>query len=307
MASDEPSEEMQFGTSGDLSYSSVLHQDRHVGVRRYVAATLVGFLVGILNVSSIQVGVAWGFEGLNPTNWNLLLWGDHWVWRAIASAVATTTAGFLAGMVARHRGTGVAIACMAPSAAYWAFVAWAGWAGHAPLPGFGEVYLPLGFRIVATILALVTLPLAGAAGREGAAYGRANAEHFDARRGTLLGVRWYHFIWLPLLIHPMIVTATFGAVYGFQWFALALRNGFSFLVLIPTFFYVAMLLTLQLLGTGAFRTYEALAGFTDDTGTPVWRRVLKFGFGYTALTVLAQAAVTLVHYGLAASLRKLLG
>ena len=153
-------------------------------------------------------------------------------------------------------------------------MAWIGWTAHIPVSGV-ESYLPLGYRIVATILALVSLPLAAAAGAQGAGYGRANSQHFDARRATLLGVRWYHVLWLPLLIHMMIAIATFGAVYGFQWFLVVLRNGFSLLVLIPSAFYIAMLFTLQLLGTGAFRTYEALAGFTDDANTPVWLRVVE--------------------------------
>jgi hypothetical protein len=306
MTADATFGEADFGTDQGLSSPSALHRDRHTGVPRYVGATLLGILVGPLLVGSLQVGVGWAVGDQSSADWDVLRWGDHWVWRAVASGVATAAAGFLAGMVARRRGARVAIVCTLPTAAYWALVAWIGWTGHVPFSGT-ESYLPLGYRIVATILALASLPLAGAAGAEGAGYGRANSEHFDARRATLLGVRWYHFLWLPFLIHAMGLIAAFGAVYGFQWLVLSLRNGFSLLAIIPTIFYVAMLMTLQLLGIGAFRTYEALAGFTDATRKPVWRQVVKYGFGYTALTALAQGAVTLVHYGLAALVGKVFG
>ena len=306
MASDEPSGEIDFATEPHLNAKNVPALDRHPGMPRYAGATVIGVVAGFLILNSLQVGVNWATGDSNFADWNTLRWGDHWVWRGMASTVATVAAGFLAGMVARNRGVRVAISCTVPTVCYWALMAWIGWTGQIPVSGV-ESYLPLGYRIVATILAFVSLPLAAAAGVEGAGYGRANSEHFDARRATLLGVRWYHFLWLPFLVHIMIAIATFGTVYGFQWFLVVLRNGFSLLVIIPTAFYIAMLLTLQLLGTGAFRTYEALAGFTDDANTSVCRRVIKYGFGYTALTALAQAGVTLVHYGLATGVRKLLG
>jgi hypothetical protein len=281
-------------------------RDRYAGPLRYVGATLTGLLVGCLLIGSLQVGVGWALESHNPTDWDLTKWGDHWVWRALASLVATAAGAFIAGMIARRRGSGVAIACTLPTAAYWALIAWIGWSGRFPFSGT-ETYLPLGYRIVATILCLASLPLAWAVGYQGAAFGRANAEHFDARRGTLLGVRWYHFLWLPFLIHVMVMTVAFGSVSGLQWLVIAVRNGLSFLAIVPTLFYVAMLMTLQLLGTGAWRTYEALAGFASDEGKPVWRRVIKYGFGYTVLTILAQSAVTLLHYGLSSLLGKGVG
>jgi hypothetical protein len=37
----------------------------------------------------------------------------------------------------------------------------------------------------------------GSAGEE---EGKAMAEHFDSRRFTLLGIKWYHYLWLPILI-----------------------------------------------------------------------------------------------------------
>jgi hypothetical protein len=306
MTADETFGEADSGTGLDLRSPRPRHHDRYAGMLRYVGATFTGLLAGFLFIGSIQMGVSWALEGPGPNDWDAVRWGDHWVWRAIASLVATAAGGFIAGMIARRRGARVAVACTVPTAGFWALVAWIGWTGHNPVAGT-EGYFPLGYRIVATILCLASLPLAGAVGTEGAGYGRANSEHFDARRATLLGVRWYHFLWLPFLIHVMVFTAAFGAVYGSKWVVVALRNGFSLLAIVPTFFYVAMVMTLQLLATGAWRTYEALGGFTDSDPAPVWRQVVKYGFGYTALTVLAQVAVGLVHYGLYLLVGKVLG
>ena len=46
------------------------------------------------------------------------------------------------------------------------------------------------------------------------------------------------------------------------------------------------------------------AGFDDGSGTSTFARVMKFGFGYTIAAVLAQVAITLLHYGLVAVTRK---
>lgn len=151
------------------------------------------------------------------------------------------------------------------------------------------------------------MPTAAAIGREGAAYGRANAQHFDARRGTLLGVRWYHFFWLPLLIHCMLLTAVFGSVYGFQWLTTVWKSGVSPLVIVPAMFLMVIFATLQWLGSGALKTYFALAGFDDSSGSSTFRRVMKYGFGYTLATVLALGAISVAHYGLRMMLAKIFG
>jgi hypothetical protein len=270
---------------------------------------LCGIIAGVWLASSMQVGAAFGTSGHAESDWTILQWGDHWMWRAVASLVATSLAAFVAGMVARRRGSAVGILSALPTTLYWAFISYSGWTGH--LPGSDSpVDVSLGYRIVASLLVLATLPLAAGSGKEGVAYGRANAVHFDSRRGSLLGIRWYHFLWLPVLIHLMIITAAFGVIYGFQWVVVAWRNGFSFLGFIPFLFVMAMLGTLQLLATGAMRTYEALAGFDDTTGmsvASVARRVLKFGFGYTLATIAAQGVISVVHFGLNTLIHKLFG
>jgi len=81
----------------------------------------------------------------------------------------------------------------------------------------------------------------------------------------------------------------------------------SILGIVPVIFLMAMLATLQLLGNGALGAYQALAGFDDGSGTSTVRRVMRFGFGYTMATALAQGAIALVHYGLGTLLQRILG
>lgn len=280
--------------------------DRYPGTVRGAGAVTCGVIAGLLLVNSIQVGAAFGITGHAAEEWTILQWDDHWMWRAIASLAATFVAGFLAGMVARRQGRKVAILSALPTAVYWALVAYVGWIGHIPASDL-PAEVPLGYRIIAVILVLATLPCAAAGGVEGAAYGRANAAHCDSRRGSLLGVRWYHYLWLPLLLHLMVLTASFGVIYGFQWVVTGFRNGFSLFAFVPFVFVIAMVFTLQILASGATKTYEALAGFDDSTEASVLRRVVKYGFGYTLGAIVAQAAIAAAHFGLVALVQKLFG
>ena len=280
-------------------------RDRYARFVRWTAAVISGAVAGVLLVNSMQVGVAFAL-GEDQREWDVLKWGDHWMWRGIASVAATSAAAFIAGMIARRRGRLIGALSAVPSAIYWALIAYAGWVGH--IPGTtAATDVPLGYRIVAALLALSTVPCGAAFGREGAAYGHANARHFDARRGTLLGIRWYHFLWLPLLIHMMLMTAAFGCVYGFQWLTAVWSSGMSMFAIVPVIFLMAMLATLQVLGNGALGAYQALAGFDDGSGASTFRRVMKFGFGYTVATALAQSAISLVHFGLGVLLGKIFG
>jgi hypothetical protein len=282
------------------------YRDRYGPIVRGAASILAGALAGVLLISSLEAGVGLALEGQTRSEWNLLTWGSHWAWRAAASATATALAGFVTGVVARRRGTLFGSLSAVPAALYWATVAWIGWSSRVPFTEL-KADIPLGYQIVAAILALTTIPLAGAAGSSGAPYGRANAEHFDSRRVTLLGIRWYHYLWLPLPMHFMVLSASYGSVYGFNWITTAWKGDMSFWAIVPTLFAMGLFWTLQLLAIGGFGAYEALAGFESDGNMPAWKRVIKFGFGYLLLAVLAQVAISLVHSGLSAVARKFFG
>lgn len=282
------------------------HSDRHGPFIRGAGSILVGFLAGVLLRNSLEAGVGLALEGPDRPEWNVLTWGRHWAWRAAASVTATAIAGFLAGMVARQRGTLYGSLAAIPAALYWAAVAWIGFNGHVPFTKI-EADVPIGYRIVAVILGLATIPVASAAGSAGAPYGRANAEHFDSRRATLLGIRWYHYLWLPIPIHLTVLSASYAAVYGFHWITAAWKGGMSLWAIIPTLFAIALFWTIQLLAIGSFRGYEALAGFEGDGDIPAWKRVMKFGFGYLLLAVIAQFGITMIHWGLSSVARKFLG
>ena len=277
------------------------HHTRYPAGIRSTGAVLAGLAAGVLIINSMQVGAKFALERSSPMGWGTLMWGNHWAWRGAASLVATAAASFVAGMIARRHGAIVAVCAALPSAAIWALVAYAGWRGHAPFLS-AHIAIPLGYQIVASLLVFATLPVAAAAGSAGAPFGAVNGRHFDLRRAALLGIKWYHFLWIPFLLHAMVLEASFGAVYGFNWLLVAWRSAMSLLVVVPAVFLIAIATALECLGKGAFATYEALAGFDDPMDRPVWVRVLRFGLGSAVLTALVEAATVLVQSAVTAFL-----
>ena len=270
------------------------------GLARLALSVLVGIGAGVLLIDAIAIraGLVFG-EGYN-TGWNLTRWGDHWAWRTIGSMVATYAASFLAGMIARRRGTVIGVLASLPSALYWLLLALGGWIGHILLYQTLGVEAPLGYRISFTVLAALTVPIGVTAGSLGAAFGAANAEHFDSRRRSFLGVRWFHFLWAPIVIQVLVVQASAAGIYGFGWFGAVFRVGiFSLAALIPFFFYSALVYAIGWSFTGAWRAYEALAGFGTADVRPVWKRVLLYGIAWPLGVAVVELVIGLAQYRLA--------
>jgi hypothetical protein len=291
-----PDDRDEFLTQGarpGLHESAVTVGERYRTVRLGVGS-LAGVLAGLLLIDSMQKGAHFALGGDATSPWEVLKWGNHWAWRAVWSAVATLGASFLAGMIARRHGRRVGAVTAIPSALVWAAVAYFAIGGRLAV---GEI--PLGYRIAAVVLALVTVPLGSAGGAAGAPFGLANAGHFDGRRRTVLGVRWYHLIWLPFLLNLLVMQATWALMYSSGWVATAWSAGMFGGSILPMLFLMGMFSVTQLLARGAFGTYEALADFTSEDRRPVWRRVLLYGVGYPAAAGVAQTAIAAVHLGLA--------
>ncbi len=268
----------------------------HLAVRA-VAGVVVGVLASFLIINSMQVGAAFAFHVNAGNDWGALIWGEHWAWRAVWGLVATCFAGFLGGLVSRNRGTLVGVLGAIPSAAFWALVVYFGWLGH--FPSGDAIDIPIGYRLAGVFVGLATLPLAATSGQIGAEYGAANGSHFDATRATLFGMKWYHYLWLPVFLHLLIMQGTWAAMYSFGWFVASWQAAFSLFSFIPGMFMMGMWATLNVMGLGAFRTYEALAGFDSDDKRSTAKRVLVYGIGYQLAAAAAQFAISAAHYGLA--------
>ena len=187
---------------------------RYEGFGRLTAAVLSGAVAGVLLVNSMQVGVAFGLSE-DQREWDILKWGDHWMWRGAATMAATTAAAFIAGMIARRRGRLIGALSAVPVRWYWALVAYAGWIGHIP----ARLRRQMCHWAIELSLFYLLWVLCHAGRHPDERAPRTAVPMRDTSmlgEGRCSGSRRYHFLWLPLLIHMMVMTAAFGGVYGFQ-------------------------------------------------------------------------------------------
>jgi hypothetical protein len=147
---------------------------------------------------------------------------------------------------------------------------------------------------------LVPSFVAAWAGGSGAEEGQACGPHFDSRRFSLLGIKWYHYIWLPLPLYLWLIQASWTVFYGLEWLRMVYKSDATFLSIVPGVFTMMIWGTLGIMVTGAGKAYEVLAGF--ELIPTVGRRafaVLKYGVGAFLLVVILQVGIKLLQYWLA--------
>ncbi|PWT79774.1 MAG: hypothetical protein C5B58_12880 [Acidobacteria bacterium] len=168
------------------------------------------------------------------------------------------------------------------------------------LEGQFEVDISIGNKLAASLLVVTIIPFACYGGLVGKESGEMVGEHFDSRNYTLLGIKWYHYLWLPIVIQLLLVQTAWISLYAFEWFRNTWRSGMSLLSIVPAFFAVAIFWTINIMVEGAVRAYKILSGLEE---VPSARsrafQVLKYGFGFPILAAVLQAGISLVHYGLA--------
>jgi hypothetical protein len=275
---------------------------RHNIVLRGTGAVVFGLIAGLFLWAAVQVGLRYHYiEEQRETSWGIFFWGEHWALRTAASWAATAGAGYLTGVVARRRGAILAVISALPSAFCWLGIAILAW--HGPFSFMGEVpdfHVSIGNKLAASLLALTTFVVAAWAGGSGAQEGETYGPHFDARRFSLLGIKWYHYLWLPLVVYLWLIQMSWAVFYGLEWLKIAYKSGASFLSIVPGVFTMMIWGTLAIMGNGAAKAYAVLAGFQF---IPTVRgrafAVLMYGVGAFVLAAILQIGIQLLQYGLA--------
>lgn len=274
---------------------------KHGYTSRAFAAVICGVLAGMLIPGALASGCLFYFpdERHSSASW-LFLWGEHWAIRVAASWASAIGAGFIAGMVARQRGRIWAGIAALPSTLCWLAIAVIGWMEKVPFfEGRFEVDISIGNKLAASLLAFTIIPLACYGGLAGEEESNAVAEHFDSRRFTLLGIKWYHYLWLPILIQLQLTQASWAFLYGFEWLRNTWRSGLSLISILPWIFTIAIWWTLSIMVDGAVKCYRVLSGVEKIPSVRSRAfQVLKYGFGFSLLAAVLQAIISLAHYGL---------
>jgi hypothetical protein len=274
---------------------------RHRPALRAFGAVVCGIIAGALIPSALAGGCSFFFpaERTEGDTW-LFFWGEHWAMRVLASWASSYGAGFIAGMVARRRGMVWAGIAALPSTLCWLMMAVVGWIGWVPFVGKSyDVNISIGNKLAASLLVITIIPFASSGGLEGENLGSSLGDHFDSRRFTLLGIKWYHYFWLPVLIQLLLIQVSYSFLYGFEWLRSTWRSGLSLFSLIPGIFSLLVFVSLSIMIAGAEKCYLILSGFDEVSSTRARAvKVLKYGFGFPLCAVILEVVVEFAHYGL---------
>lgn len=217
---------------------------------RAAFAVLCGMLAGGLSGNALRLGVN---LLLQERNWNAFYWSEHWLLRLPASWLATAVAGVVCGAVARRKGGVLSVVSNAPAELWWLFLGSYWFANDGMDAG----------SVVMTLVILVTKPfIAYFFGTVGADQGLRIAMHSDARRYSLLGIRFFHYFWLPILLTLLVADATWAFLFQFEEWGMLWRRG----VLSSAFFYAPLFsgvvaLSFELVCVAIVNLWKLLAGY----------------------------------------------
>ena len=286
------------GSDGHPNELMEVVSDPHGRSARAFVGVLAGLATGLLMAGSLSAGARLAVDSHGEA-WGYYWWGEHWAIRTAASWLASYSSGIILGLVARSRGAILGLlSAVLPSAAW----------GQVALSSLGVVAIPwlhlqdlsIGNKVAAVVLAVTTVPITIVGGADGATLGSELGPHFDSRRRSLLGIKWFHYLWLPIVVHAAIFQFWGVGLYGFDFlrsfFRSGLWQGLSLASIVPMAMYAGLVGTLSLSGKGLSRAYLLLAGFESPTyGRSTAREVIQNAFGLPLLAALAQAGILFAY------------
>ncbi|UCD58589.1 MAG: hypothetical protein JSV16_05640 [Candidatus Hydrogenedentota bacterium] len=231
---------------------------------RIPLGAVLGAAVAFLAFAALRGGASGRFE-VALAGWSGL-WSRSFLLVVLGGLASTVFGGYLAGVVARQRGRAAGALSAIPTAGFWGITAYLLWESK---------WVFLENSTGATILALLSIPCAIAAGHAGGRAGESFASHFDMRRHSFLGIGWYHYFWAPLVL---------GAILMQTGWALSRAGGL--------FASLGVVATLWLTGKGVSGAYLILSGLKP---LPTVKRrilgVLKLGFACPLLAAVLQIVI----------------
>ena len=266
---------------------------------RKLFAIISGLLAGGLLSSAISTGLRYRFpDEFESFDWGMLIWGEHWFLRTLVSLVCAAWAGYIAGVIGREKGKELAIIAVLPSWAFWAYTEYMALTGHFPLFDVGDFYVSIGNKLAMGFIIIAMFPVAWIAGSQGEIIGQEFSTHFDSRKYTLLGIKWYHYIWIPIVLQLILLQGSYAGLYFLTWLKALWKAGFSiFHWIIPGIFTLALWGTLYLMGIGIMKTYLILAGFEEvPSKGKAFIKVLQYAIGFQIVAGALQYLIEYLHF-----------
>jgi hypothetical protein len=227
---------------------------------------------------------------------------EHWFLRALVSIISSCWAGFIAGLIGRNKGSVLSIIAVLPAWITWLITGYIAITGYNPFLNMNDIiHISLGNKISITFIILAMFPASWYSGAQGEITGQEFAAHFDSRKYTLLGIKWYHYFWIPIVMFLILLQGSFYGIYFLEWVKELWKAGHGFFgwirYIIPGIFTVALWGTLYLMGIGVRNAYLILAGFENiQSRGKAFLKVLQYAIGFQIIAILLQRGIELLHF-----------
>jgi hypothetical protein len=177
---------------------------------KQIGGALFGMCLSIVIAGSIEAGATYFFPE-EANEWGLAFWGSHHILRIIASLIGTLLGGFAAGCIAKLHGRMWGLLSALPTSLFWLFDCFM---LVKTLSGDNLIQVTLGNWVVVFVLTLMSPIVGYCSGSIGGIIRVDNPQIFESRSGTILGVKWYQWIWLAFSIHWVGLLTTFSIFQG---------------------------------------------------------------------------------------------
>jgi len=267
---------------------------------RFLGGIFSGIIAGGLLALAISAGLKNNYFEEQPLEyWGILYWGDHYIIRLFWSLVGTGWGAFISGLIARRRGALIGCLSSIPTVLLWLGVFYI-WAFAEDLlfdSGFDSPVF--GNKVISILIPLLSLIVAYNLGLIGQQIAQKYSEHFDKKKSTILGIKWYHYIWIIIPLYSIILQTAWVIYYGLEWVIISFSEGFGLLGTISSLFLLAIGYTLMITGKGLSLAYDFLSDYSQQyTRKETVIGVLKYGIGYPIFAALLQSLLSLLSYGI---------
>lgn len=217
-----------------------------------IGAILFGIFIGSFVVDAIRAGATRIFQEEADLYWVIGFWGERFILRTIASVIGTAFGGFAAGTIAKTKGGMCGLLSAIPTSLFWLPVVITLFIAPPESPSFGHWGVSL-------FLIMISPYIGFYAGIIGHSFRRDYTEIFEFRPRTILGIKWFHWLWLIFPLKFVIQTITmriFQALGLFFASTQIIETGhgvlsFTVSVVIITFIYF--------IGYGLYKTFYLLS------------------------------------------------
>lgn len=219
-----------------------------------IGGAVFGLLFGGIVTSSIWSGAVFIF-GESGEDWGVTFWGTHHITRVLGGLIGVGIGSFVAGCIAKDRGGRWGLISALPRVGLWVIVGFIGI--HGAIQKY-IISLTMGhWMVIAALIALIPL-VAYYGGKVGQETRVGNKGFFENRKATLLGIKWYHWLWFFFPIHITGILAVTSIYQMIAFFFLITKSFFWFLI-IGTWVEAVIGGGLYLLGRSMYETYNLLA------------------------------------------------